>query len=352
MRAMSEEKSADRPVIWGVLGASHFALMAAVPAMQKAPNVQLRALASRSLEKAKRAAASANIPVAYGSYEELLRDPEIEAIYNPLPNNLHVSWSIAAAQAGKHVLCEKPVSLNADEAEQLAAVQRQTGKLIAEAYMVRYHPQWERVVELIQSGRIGKVRAVQTTFSYSNSDLDNIRNQKEVGGGALYDIGGYAINTARLIFGSEPQRAVGVCDWDPESKCDRLTSAILDFGIGQASFVVSTQLVPYQRVHVFGSKGHIEVEVPFNAPSDRPCKVYVDEGCEFAPNFTVATSSDDRRETQLIPEANHYVAQWQGFSESVRTGKPVRNDMQSAVLNMRAIDAIFRSAQSQRWETV
>lgn len=349
---MAEDKTGQQPVVWGVLGASHFALMAAIPAMQKAHGVTLRALASRSLDKAKQAAASAGVPVAYGSYEELLADPQVEAIYNPLPNNLHVSWSIKAAQAGKHVLCEKPLSMNAGEAEQLAAVQKQTGKLIAEAFMVRYHPQWDKVVELIQSGRIGKVRAVQTAFSYDNGDLDNIRNQKEVGGGALYDIGGYAINTARLIFGSEPQRAVGVCDWDPESKCDRLTSAILDFGTGQASFVVGTQHVPYQRVHVYGSKGHIELEIPFNAPYDRPCKVWLDEGSEFAENFTVARSSDDRRELLLIPAANHYVIQWQAFSDAVRSGKPVRNDMQSAVMNMRTIDAIFRSSRSQRWETV
>jgi predicted dehydrogenase len=352
MRRMAEEKSGDEPVVWGVLGASHFALMAAIPAMQKAPNVRLKALASRSLDKAKLAAASANVPVAYGSYEELLADPEIEAIYNPLPNNLHLSWSSKAARAGKHVLCEKPLSMSAGEAQELAAVQTETGKLIAEAFMVRYHPQWDKVVELIASGTIGKVRAVQTTFSYDNSDLDNIRNQKDVGGGALYDIGGYAINTARLIFGSEPQRAVGVCDWDPQSKCDRLTSAILDFGVGQATFIVGTQHVPYQRVHVFGSKGHIEVEIPFNAPYDRPCKLWVDAGSEFAPNFTVSQSSDDRRELLSIPAANHYVLQWQAFSAAVRSGGPVRNDMQSAVMNMRTIDAIFRSAQSQRWEVV
>ena len=231
-------------------------------------------------------------------------------------------------------------------------MQQQTGKIIAEAFMVRYHPQWDKVVELIGSGRIGKVRAVQTAFSYSNSDLDNIRNQKDVGGGALYDVGGYAINTARLIFGVEPTRAVGVCDWDPASQCDRLTSAILDFGVGQASFVVGTQHVPYQHVHVYGTQGHIALEIPFNAPHDRPCKVYVDDGFVGAPDFTCEKSSDDRRETLLIPPANHYTVQWQVFSEAVRTGRPVHNDMQGAVMNMRTIDAIFRSATSQRWEAV
>jgi predicted dehydrogenase len=348
MRAMAQEK----PVVWGVLGASHFALMAAIPAMQLAPLVDLRALGSRSLDKAKQAAASANVPRAYGSYEELVNDPEIEAIYNPLPNNLHVSWSIKAARAGKHVLCEKPIAMNAAEAEELAKVQRETGKLIAEAFMVRYHPQWELVVSLIQSGRIGKVRAVQTAFSYNNSDLDNIRNQKAVGGGALYDIGGYAINTARLIFGAEPKRVVGVCDVDAKSGCDCLTSAILDFGVGQANFVVGTQHVPYQRVQIFGTLGHIEVEIPFNAPHDRGCKIYVDDGFVGAPDFTVKQTSDDRAELFTTPAANHYTVQWQSFSEAIRAGKPVKNDMQSAVANMRVIDAVFRSAESQRWESV
>jgi predicted dehydrogenase len=349
---MSEENVSSSKVRWGVLGASHFALMAAIPAMQKAPLVELRALASRSLDKAKQAAAQVNVPVAYGSYEELLSDPEIEAIYNPLPNNLHVPWSIKAARAGKHVLCEKPIALTAAEAAELAQVQQETGKIIAEAFMVRYHPQWEAVVELVKSGRIGEVRAVQTAFSYTNKDLENIRNQKDVGGGAMYDIGGYAINTARLVFGTEPKRAVGVCDLDPDSGCDRLSSAILDFGRGQATFVVGTQHVPYQRVHVFGTKGHIEVEIPFNAPSSRPCKVYLDEGFVGAPDFTVAESSDDRRELVPVPLANHYTLQGQLFSEAVRGGKPVRNDLQSAVANMKVIDALFRSSTSGRWEAV
>ena len=352
MRAMAKEKSGKGPVAWGVLGASHFALMAAIPAMQKAPLVEVRALASRSLEKAEQAARSVNVARAYGSYDELLADPEIEAIYNPLPNNLHVPWSIKAAQAGKHVLCEKPIALSAAEAEQLLRVQQQTGKLIAEAFMVRYHPQWERVVELVRSGRIGTLRAVQTAFSYDNGDLGNIRNQRDAGGGALYDIGGYAINTARLLFGCEPVRVVGMCELDPRSGCDRLSSAILDFGIGQATFMVGTQHVPYQRVHVFGSKGHIELEIPFNAPHDRPCKVRLDDGFVGAADFSVAHSSDDRAETLSLPSANHYTLQWQAFSEAIRSGKPVHNDMPSAVANMRVLDAVFRSAESQRWENV
>jgi predicted dehydrogenase len=349
---MSDARAALKPVRWGVLGASHFALMATIPAMQKAALVELRALASRSLEKARRAADAAGIPRAYGSYAELIGDPEIEAIYNPLPNHLHMPWSIAAARAGKHVLCEKPIAMSAAEAEQLAAVQQQTGVLIAEAFMVRYHPQWDKLVELVQAGRIGPVRAVQTAFSYSNTDAHDIRNQRATGGGALYDIGGYAINTARLVFGVEPERVAAVCDRDPETGCDRLTSAILDFGVGQATFVVGTQQVAYQRVHVFGTRGHIELQIPFNAAHDRPCRVLVDDGFQAAPDFSVKHSSDERAYAIELPLANHYTLQAQAFSEAVRTGQPPRNDLRSAVANMRVIDAVFRAADSQRWERV
>jgi predicted dehydrogenase len=208
------------------------------------------------------------------------------------------------------------------------------------------------VVRLIRDGRIGTVRAIQTVFSYSLADTENIRNQKAVGGGAMYDVGCYAINTARLVFGAEPKRAVGVCELDAVSGCDRLTSAILDFGVGHASFVVATQQVPFQRVNIFGSTGHIDVQTPFNAPHDRPCKIFVDDGCASAPDFTIKESSDDRAELVTTAPANHYTRQAQAFSEAVRSGKPIENDMQSAVANMRAIDAIFRSAQSQRWESV
>ena len=349
---MADEKKAQKPVVWGVLGASHFALMAAIPAIAGAPLATVGAVASRSVDKARKAAAMAGGARAYGSYEELVADPEIEAIYNPLPNNLHVPWSIKAARAGKHVLCEKPIAMTAVQAQELVAVQRETGKLIAEAYMIRYHPQWRLVQEVVASGRIGTVRAVQTAFSYDNADPDNIRNQRDAGGGAVYDIGGYAITTARLVFGREPTRVAAVCARDAQSGCDVLTSAILDFGVGQASFVVGTQHVPYQRVHVFGTKGHLEVEIPFNAPHDRPCRVYVDDGLAGAPDFTVATSSDDRRELLPLPRANHYSLQWQGFSEAIRNGTPFENDLETALLNARVVDAVFRAAESQRWEPV
>jgi predicted dehydrogenase len=339
-------------VRWGVLGASHFAKMATIPAMQQSSLVSIEALASRSLDKARADAALLGIKKAFGSYEELIDDPDIEAIYNPLPNHLHVPWSIKAVRAGKHVLCEKPIAMNAQEAEQLLQAQQEAGVLVAEAFMVRHHPQWEKVVELVQADKIGPVRAVQTTFSYHNVDHANIRNQKEAGGGALYDIGCYAVNTARLVFGKEPVRVAAVCEQDPQSGCDRLTSGILDFGTGQATFIVATQQVPYQRVQIFGTRGHIEVEIPFNAPNSRPCRLLVDPGSLGSPDFTVAEDSRDRAETFVLPIANHYTLQGHAFSEAIRTGKTPQNSIADAVANARVLDAIFQAASSERWERV
>jgi predicted dehydrogenase len=340
------------PVRWGVLGASNFALKAAVPAMQKAPLVDVRALASRSLEKGRAAATALGIGRVHGSYQELLADPEIEAVYNPLANHLHVPLSIQALRAGKHVLCEKPIALSAAQAEELAAAARETGKLVAEAFMVRHHPQWEAVVDLIRDGRIGDVRALHTAFSYNNPDAANIRNQRDVGGGALYDVGCYAVTIARLVFAAEPRQVAAACERDPGSGCDRLTSAILDFGAGHATFTVGTQHVRYQSVHIFGTTGHIEIDIPFNSPHDRPCTVAVDEGLLATPDFTVEQTAAQRAVRLTMPVANQYTLQGQRFSEAIRHGGPVRSDMASAVANMRVIDAIFRAAGSRRWEVV
>lgn len=342
----------DNPVKWGVFGVSNFAQLGALPAMQDAPLASLWAIASRSLEKATAAAQSLGAPRAYGSYEELLADPEIEAVYNPLPNHLHVEWSIAALRAGKHVLCEKPIALDASSAAELARVQEETGRIVAEAFMVHYHPQWQLVRSLIERGRIGETRAVQTVFSYGNTNPDDIRNRKEAGGGALLDIGVYAITTARLIFGQEPSRATAVCDVDPESGCDRLTSGLLEFDGGHASFIVGTQQLPYQRVHVFGTKGHIEVVVPFNAPYERPCVVYVDDGFVGAPNFTVSHDSEVGREVHSLPVVNQYTLQWQAFSRAVRGKEQLEHDIHRSVANMRVVDALFQAAKSRQWVAV
>jgi len=331
------------PVRWGILGASNFARKVSLPGMKEGPLTQLSALASRDLGKAKEAAAALGIPKAYGSYEELLADPEIEAIYNPLPNHMHVAWTAQAARAGKHVLCEKPVALTAAEADTLVAVQRETGKLIAEAFMIRSHPQWQQAKAWVDGGQIGELVSVQTAFSYFNRDATNIRNKKDVGGGALYDIGCYAVNTSRYLFGREPQRAIALVERDPEFGTDRLTSGMLDYGGAHLVFTCSTQAVSYQRVNVFGVKGRIEIEIPFNAPGDRPCKIFLDDG---------STLDGSSAKTTTFPTVNQYGLQSEAFSRAIRTGGPVENSIQTAVGNMRVIDALFRSAESKRWETV
>jgi predicted dehydrogenase len=332
-----------QPVRWGVLGASRFALKVSLPGMRRGPLTRLAALASRDLEKARAAAQSVGIPTAYASYEELLADPNIDAVYNPLPNNLHVEWTARAARAGKHVLCEKPIALDAAAAETLVAVQRETGKLIGEAFMVRSHPQWQQARAWVQSGRIGDLVSVQTAFSYFNRDAQNIRNKKDVGGGALYDIGCYALNTARFLFGREPVRAVAAVERDPDFGTDRLTSGVLDFGGAHLTFTVSTQAVPYQRVNAFGTKGRIEIEIPFNAPADRPCRIFLDDGSALGGGSAQATS---------FPVVDQYHLQSEAFSRAIRTGGPIENSIEVAVGNMRAIDALFRSADSGRWEPI
>src|SRR6202453_2619747 len=235
----------NKKVAWGVLGVANIAVKKVLPAMQRGEWCQIAAIASRDLKKAETAAKEVGIAKAYGSYEELLADPQIEAIYNPLPNQLHVPWSIKAAEAGKHVLCEKPISLTVAEARSLLEVQQRTGVTIGEAFMVRSHPQWLRTRELIASGRIGSLHSIQGFFSYFNTDPKNIRNIPECGGGGLMDIGCYPINTSRFLFDEEPMRVSGLIERDPTSKVDRLPSAILDFPSGHATFTCSTQLVPY-----------------------------------------------------------------------------------------------------------
>src|ERR1700722_3542790 len=265
-------------VRWGVLSTAGIAVKKVLPAMQKGEWSDVTAIASRDLHKAEDVARKLGIPRAYGSYEALLADPDIEAIYNPLPNQMHVPWSVKAAEAGKHVLCEKPVSLTVAEARTLLDAERRTGMKIGEAFMVRTHPQWLRAREIVGSGRIGELRSIQGFFSYFNTDPQNIRNIPECGGGGLMDIGGYPINTSRFLFGEEPLRVSALLEKDPKLQVDRLTSAILEFPSGHATFTCSTQLIPYQRMQIMGTKGRIEIEIPFNAPNDRPCRIFIDDG--------------------------------------------------------------------------
>jgi predicted dehydrogenase len=326
---------------WGVLSTAAIGLKKVIPAMQQGELTRVTAIASRDRAKAEEPARTLGIEKVYGSYEELLADPQIDVIYNPLPNHLHVPWTIKAAEAGKHVLCEKPLSLNVAEARTLLDVQARTKVKIGEAFMVRTHPQWLRIRELIASGRIGSLRSILGFFCYNNVNPANIRNIVEYGGGALMDIGCYLINISRFLFGEEPTRVMGVVERDPEMKTDRLTSAILNFPSGQSVFTCSTQLVPCQRVNIFGTKGRIEVEIPFNAPNDRPSRIFIDDGRDlFGGGVT----------TETFPICDQYTIQGDAFSKAVIEDTPIPVPLEDAIKNMAVIEAIFRSAASGKAE--
>jgi predicted dehydrogenase len=331
----------SKKIRWGVLSTANIGLKKVIPGMQRCEYATVDAIASRDPNKAREAAASLGIARAYGSYEELLRDPEIDAVYNPLPNNMHVPWTIKAAEAGKDVLCEKPISLTVAEAKQLLPVRERTGVKIGEAFMVNTHPQWIRVRELMDAGRIGELRAVMGFFSYYNVNPQNIRNIVEVGGGGLMDIGCYMIHGARYAFRQEPMRAVALMDRDPQMGTDRLTSALLDFPAGQAVFTCSTQLVPYQRVQFVGTKGRIELVVPVNAPPDREVKLLVDSGTDLFGGGV---------EEETFPVCDQYTLQGDAFSRAILEGGEVPVPVEDAIGNMAVIEALFRSAKSGQWE--
>lgn len=332
----------NHKVRWGVLGVASIAVRQVIPAMQQGEWSEIAAIASRDIEKAQPAAKALGIPKAYGSYEELVADDEIEAVYNPLPNHLHVPWTIKAAEAGKHVLCEKPIGLDAREAESLVAVRDRTGVKIQEAFMVRTHPQWLGVRDLIKSGRIGEVRTVTGFFSYFNRDASNVRNNPEIGGGGLMDIGCYPITMSRFIFEDEPRRVIGLIERDPEFVTDRLTSAMLEFAEGQATFTCSMQLVPHQRVQIFGTRGRIEVEIPFNPPANRRARILIDDGSDPVGSGI---------EVKEFPICNQYTIQGDIFSQAIRENTDQAIPLEDSVKNMKVIDAVFRSAQSGQWET-
>jgi len=330
-----------RKIRWGVLSTANIGLKKVIPGMQRCEHATVNAIASRDLSKAREAAASLGIARAYGSYEELLADPEIDAIYNPLPNNLHVPWTIKAAEAGKHVLCEKPISMTVAEAKSLLPVRERTGVKIGEAFMVNTHPQWVRVRELLDAGRIGELRAVMGFFSYYNVNPANIRNIVETGGGGLMDIGCYMIHAARYAFRQEPARAVALIDRDSQMGTDRLTSALLDFPSGQAVFTCSTQLVPYQRVQFIGTKGRIELLLPVNAPPDREVTLLVDSGADLFGGGV---------EQETFPVCDQYTLQGDAFSRAILDGGEVPVPVEDAIGNMAVIEALFRSAKSSQWE--
>ena len=331
-----------KKVVWGVLSTAKIGLVKVLPAMLKSPHLEIRAIASRSKSAARKAADALGIRDAYGSYEELLADPDMEAIYNPLPNHLHVPLTLKAAEAGKHVLCEKPIALTAEEAQRLRVV---AGKvLIMEAFMVRFHPQWLRARELVRQGQVGTPRVVQMLFSYFNADPKNIRNIADIGGGALYDIGCYAILAGRYFFEAEPIRVVALVDRDPELGTDRLSSALLDFGSGRhLDFTVSTQCATFQRTQILGSKGRIEIQIPVNAPQGAKTRLFLDDGSSL-------DGSSVRTET--LAESDQYLLQGEAFSRAIRGEIELPYGVEDAIRSMRVLDALFRSEKSARFEAV
>lgn len=323
-------------VRWGVLSTSRFAQTKVIPAIKHCEHAEITAIASRNLDGARAAAGRHGIATAYGSYEELLADPHIDVIYNPMPNHQHVPWSIKALEAGKHVLCEKPIGMNAAEAQRLLDVARQHPKLkVMEAFMYRHHPQWRRAKELVEGDQIGELKTVHSFFSYFNADANNIRNQAGIGGGGLMDIGCYNISLSRFLFGEEPKRVLGILEFDPRFGTDRLASGILDFGRGTASFTCSTQLVPYQRVNIFGTEGMIEIEIPFNAPPDNPCKIWLHR--------------DSQVQEFVFEICDQYTIQADLFSLAVINDTPVPTPLEDAVANMKVIDAVVESARKGSW---
>lgn len=331
-----------RTIRWGVLGCAGIAAKAVIPAIQSSRLGMVAAIASRDLNKAKEMAARFGIAKAYGSYEDLLADPAIDAVYNPLPNHLHVSLTIKALEQGKPVLCEKPVALDAVEARMLLAAQKAAGLPVAEAFMVRHHPQWKKARALVAKGRLGDVRAVQTIFSYYLDDPLNVRNQADIGGGGLFDVGCYAINTARFLFDAEPIRAIALMERDPVFGTDRLTSGLLAFPEGrQLAFTCSTQMVLTQKVTVLGTRGRLEIPIPFNAPADKPTVLVFDDGRDLA---------GGGREEIAIEAVDQYREQADAFAQAVLSDAPLETGLEDAIANMKAIDALFRSAASGRWE--
>jgi predicted dehydrogenase len=330
------------PVRWGILSTANIGRYKVVPGMMKSPLCNVVAVGSRSETAARQMADELGIPDAYGSYEALLAAPDIEAIYNPLPNHLHVPLTLAAARAGKHVLCEKPVALTAAEAAQLKDAP--PGILIAEAFMVRHHPQWLAARDVVRSGEIGELRAVNVLFSYFNDDPANVRNQADIGGGGLYDIGCYAIVSGRFLFEAEPARVVSMIERDPTFRTDRQSSGLADFGAGRhLTFTVSTQLVPYQRVQALGTKGRLEIQIPFNAPQGEATRIFVDNG----------TSLDDSSaKTVELPPSDQYQLQGEAFSRAVRGLAPLAYGVDDAVMNMRILDALYRAERTGLWESV
>jgi predicted dehydrogenase len=335
-------------VRWGVLSPAMIALKRVIPAMREATNAVVLGIASRDAGRARAAAEEAGVEKSYGSYEALLADPAIEVVYIALPNHLHIEWCLKAMDAGKHVLCEKPLSMNAREAEPLIAARERTGVLIEEAFQIRNHPQWVALRELVDRGEIGTVRGVQALMCYNNRNPADIRNRPETGGGALYDIGSYAITGCRMAFGAEPVRALGLFERDPDFGTDRLASAMLEFPTGQATILISTQAGPatggsHQHLGLIADRGWVRMDFPFAHSTPTACHLFI--------GGKGSIGSKPAREIAFAP-VNQYSLQAERFSALVRGAKAPAFPIELAIANMRVLDALRRSGESRTWEDV
>jgi predicted dehydrogenase len=320
---------------WGILSTAKIGREKVIPAMQAGNLCDVVAIASGNKNVVGVIAEQFNIPVVYDSYDKLLNDPQIDAVYIPLPNHLHVEWALKSLQAGKHVLCEKPIGLSLAEAKQLLQAAHQKPQLkIMEAFMYRFHPQWQQAKKMVNDGKIGELKTIQSFFSFYNTDPDNIRNQKEKGGGGMMDIGCYCISQSRFIFGKEPVLVSGFVEYDPVFQTDYIASGILDFSTGVATFTCSTQLVPYQRVNILGTKARLEIEIPFNAPTDRPTRLWV--------------HTKDETEEIVFDTADQYTIQCDLFSKAILNNEPVPTPLQDSVNNMKVIESVFESARGKK----
>lgn len=328
-----------KKVRWGILSTAKIGREKVIPAMQKGEFCDVVAIASRNKEAAQAEADRLNISKAYGSYEELLADKEVDAIYIPLPNDMHVEWAIKCLEANKHVLCEKPIGLTSQEAQQLLNVAKQKPHLkIMEAFMYRFHPQWKYAKKLVDDKVIGEVKTIQTFFSYYNVDPNNIRNKKEAGGGGMMDIGCYCVSFPRFIFEKEPAKVLGILELDPQLQTDRIASGILDFTNATSAFTCSTQLFPYQRVNILGTEGRIEIDIPVNAPSDLQTEIR---------HYSKAGSGKI-----VFDPVDQYTLQGDVFSKCILENTPVPFGLEDAVNNMKVIEAVFKSSEEGKWITI
>ena len=325
-----------KKIRWGILSTAKIAREKVIPALQNGEFSEVVAIGSPNKERVISEALRLGIPKTYDSYEDLLNDPGIDAVYIPLPNHMHVTWALKAMEANKHVLCEKPIGLSSSEAQQLLDASREKPHLkVMEAFMYRFHPQWIHAKKLISDGKIGQLKSVQSFFSYYNTDLNNIRNRKDAGGGGMMDIGCYCVSFARFLFEKEPEKVSGIIEYDPHTKVDRLASGILDFNTGTSTFSCSTQLMPYQRVNILGTEARIEIEIPVNIPPDKKSRIWLHN----------KTGSEEI----LFDAVDQYTLQGDEFSKAIINDSPVPTPLEDAINNMKVIEAVFRSSEKGSW---